>query len=166
LYKIGTPDSSSPVLVTANYKLTFDVLRSELADVDAWILVLDTNGVNVWCAAGKGTFGTEELVRRMQATGLSDVVSHRKLVVPQLGATGVAAHEVRRLCGFKVVYGPVRASDITAFLEAGMTATSRMRQVTFTVGERFEVIGVELASVLKWIVPIVVVTEASRSSTA
>ena len=157
LYKIGTPDSSSPVLVTANYKLTFDVLRSELADVDAWILVLDTNGVNVWCAAGKGTFGTEELVRRMQATGLSDVVSHRKLVVPQLGATGVAAHEVRRLCGFKVVYGPVRASDITAFLEAGMTATSRMRQVTFTVGERFEVIGVELASVLKWIVPIVVV---------
>jgi hypothetical protein len=144
-------------LVTANYKLSFDVLRSKLEGVDAWILVLDTNGVNVWCAAGKGTFGTDELVRRMQATGLSDVVSHRKLVVPQLGATGVAAHEVRRLCGFKVVYGPVRASDITAFLEAGMTATSRMRQVTFTVGERFEVIGVELASVLKWIVPIVVV---------
>jgi len=144
-------------LVTANYKLTFDVLRSALVGVDAWILVLDTNGVNVWCAAGKGTFGTEELVRRVQTTGLSDVVSHRKLVVPQLGATGVAAHEVRHLCGFKVVYGPVRARDIKAFLDAGMNATDQMRRVTFTVRERLAVIGVELVSVLKWIVPIVVV---------
>ena len=157
MYNIGTPDPSSPVLVTANYKLSFDVLRSELEGVDAWILVLDTNGVNVWCAAGKGTFGTEELVRRVQTTGLSDVVSHRKLVVPQLGATGVAAHEVRHLCGFKVVYGPVRARDIKAFLDAGMNATDQMRRVTFTVGERLAVIGVELVSVLKWIVPIVVV---------
>ncbi len=144
-------------MVTANYKLSFDVLRSELEGVDAWILVLDTNGVNVWCAAGKGTFGTEELVRRVQTTGLSDVVSHRKLVVPQLGATGVAAHEVRHLCGFKVVYGPVRARDLKAFLDAGMNATDQMRRVTFTVGERLALIGVELVSVLKWIVPIVVV---------
>lgn len=157
MYNIGTPDPSSPVLVTANYKLTFDVLRSELVGVDAWILVLDTKGVNVWCAAGKGTFGTEELVRRVQTTNLSDIVSHRKLVVPQLGATGVAAHEVRHLCGFKVVYGPVRARDIKAFLDAGMNATDQMRRVTFTVRERLAVIGVELVSVLKWIVPIVVV---------
>jgi hypothetical protein len=144
-------------LVTANYKLTFDVLRSELEDVDAWILVLDTNGVNVWCAAGKGTFGTQELVRRVQATGLSEVVSHRKLVVPQLGATGVAAHEVRQLCGFKVVYGPVRARDIKAFLTAEMKATDQMRRVTFTVSERIALIGVDLTAVLKWIAPIVVV---------
>jgi hypothetical protein len=143
--------------VTANYKLSFDVLRSKLEGVDAWILVLDTNGVNVWCAAGKGTFGTEELVRSVQSTGLSTVVSHRKLVVPQLGATGVAAHEVRRLCGFKVEYGPVRASDFKSFIEAGMRATDRMRRVTFTVGERFSVIGVEVVSVLKWITPIAVV---------
>lgn len=157
LYAVGTPDSASPVLVTANYKLSFDVLRSELQGVDAWILVLDTDGVNVWCAAGKGTFGTEELVRRVQTTGLSNFVSHRKLVVPQLGATGVAAHEVLQLCGFRVVYGPVRARDIKVFLAARMKATERMRRVTFTLGERLAVTGVELVSVLKWIVPILVV---------
>jgi hypothetical protein len=157
LYKVGTPNPSSPVLVTANYKLTFDVLRSGLEGVDVWILVLDTKGVNVWCAAGKGTFGTEELIRRVQVTGLSNFVSHRRLVIPQLGATGVAGHEVHQLCGFRVVYGPVRAGDIKAFLAARMKATERMRRVTFTLGERLAVIGVELVSVLKWIVPIVVV---------
>jgi hypothetical protein len=152
LYKVGTPESLSPILVTANYKLTVDALRSALDGVDAWILVLDTKGVNVWCAAGKGTFSTDELVRQVQSTGLSEIVSHRKLVVPQLGAPGIAAHEVRRICGFKVVYGPVRARDIKAYLEAAMDATDDMRRVTFGLGERVEVIGVELTAVLKWIV--------------
>ena len=158
LYQVGAPDPSSPVLVSANYKLSFDALRSELQGIDAWILVLDTKGVNVWCAAGKGTFGTDELVHRVEVTGLAQVVSHRRLVVPQLGAPGIAAHEVRRICGFKVVYGPVRARDIPAFLESGMRATDDMRQVTFTLAERVEMIGVEIVGVLIWVVLILTVT--------
>jgi len=157
LYKIGAPEPSSPVLVSANYKLSFDALRSELEGIDAWILVIDTKGVNVWCAAGKGTFGTDELVRQVGATGLAEVVSHRKLVVPQLGAPGIAAHEVKRICGFKVAYGPVRARDIPAFLESGMRATDDMRRVTFTLGERVEMIGVEIVGVLIWVVLILAV---------
>jgi hypothetical protein len=155
LYRVGTPGEESPVLVTANYKLTFDILRSELKGINAWILVLDTKGINVWCAAGKGTFGTAELVRRVQDTRLSDVVSHRKLLVPQLGATGISAHEVLGSCDFRVVYGPVRASDIKAFLEAGMHATEKMRRVTFTIGERLELVGAELGPAVKWIVLLV-----------
>src|SRR5512136_3444019 len=92
LYRLGNPDPDSPVFASANYTLSFDALRSALAGIDAWILVLDTKGINVWCAAGKGTFGTDELVRRIQAVGLSRVVSHRRVVLPQLGAPGVAAH--------------------------------------------------------------------------
>ena len=85
---MGSPSPDSPVLVSANYKLSFDVLRRSLAGIDAWILVLDTKGINVWCAAGKGTFGTEELLRRIAAVRLGEVVSHRRLVLPQLGAPG------------------------------------------------------------------------------
>jgi len=154
---VGQPDQESPVLVTANYKLTFDSLRSVLQGIDAWILVLDTNGVNVWCAAGKGTFGTDEVVRQVQAVGLSEVVSHRRLIVPQLGATGVAAHEVRRRSGFKVVYGPIRAGDLKAFLAAGRRASEDMRRVTFTLAERLAVVGVEVVTVLKWFALIVFV---------
>ena len=71
LYAVGTPTDRSLVFVSANYKLSFDCLRAQLGGLDAWILVLDTKGINVWCAAGKGTFGTDELVARIEATGLN-----------------------------------------------------------------------------------------------
>ena len=70
LYALGNPDRESSVLVTANYKMSFDELRCALPGRDFWILVLDTKGINVWCAAGKGTFGTKELVMRIEASGL------------------------------------------------------------------------------------------------
>lgn len=149
LYRAGEPDSQSPVLVTANYKMTFDSLRKELGGIDAWILVLDTKGVNVWCAAGKGTFGTKELVRRIGATGLAAHVSHRRLILPQLGAVGVAAHEVRKASGFSVVYGPVRASDLPAYLAAGQVATPTMRRVRFTTLDRLVLTPAELVFTFK-----------------
>ncbi|GAE90189.1 carbon monoxide dehydrogenase [Acetivibrio straminisolvens JCM 21531] len=149
LYAIGKPDHTSPVLVSANYKLTFDVLRKELSGVDCWILILDTKGINVWCAAGKGTFGTGELVGRISKTGLSDIVSHRKLVLPQLGAPGVSAHEVKSQTGFSVVYGPVRAKDIKAFLDSGLKATKEMRTVNFTMWDRLVLIPMELGTAAK-----------------
>ena len=146
LYAVGNPGADSPVLVTANYKLTFDRLRQELSGLNAWLLVLDTQGVNVWCAAGKGTFGTDELVRRIEAVHLGDVVTHRTLLLPQLGAPGVAAPEVRQRSGFGVVYGPVYAQDIRAFLAAGMVATPAMRRVHFKLMDRLAVIPVELTA--------------------
>lgn len=144
LHAVGSPTADSPVLVSANYKLSFDRLRQELGDLDAWILVLDTDGINVWCAAGKGTFGTEEIVRRVDAAGLARVVSHRTLIVPQLAAPGVAAHEVKRRVGFRVVYGPVRARDLPMFLRAGLRATQPMRRVSFGLPARLALIPVEV----------------------
>jgi len=144
LYAVGTPDVASPVLVTANYKMTFDAVRKELAGVDAWLLVLDTKGVNVWCAAGKGTFGTKELVRRVRTVGLDRKVTHRTLVLPQLGAVGVAAHLVQKETGFRVVYGPVRAADLPAYLSAGRVATPAMRRVRFDAKDRLALAPAEL----------------------
>lgn len=149
LYALGSPDAGSPVLVSANYKMSFDSLRRELSGQNLWILVLDTKGINVWCAAGKGTFGTEELVNRIAQTKLPDVVKHRTLILPQLSATGVAAHEVQRLSGFKVVYGPVRASDIPSFLESGLKATAEMREVRFGLPDRLVLTPIELVGTIK-----------------
>lgn len=149
LYAVGKPDNTSPVLVTANYKLTFDSLRSELSGLNAWIAVLDTRGINVWCAAGKGTFGTAELAGRINALQLGRLVAHNVLILPQLGASGVAAHKVFRQCGFRVVYGPVRAGDIKKFLDNGMKATAEMRKVRFGFKERAILTPVELIHSLK-----------------
>ena len=144
LYAVGSPTAESPVFVSANYKLSFDHLRRELEGIDGWIMVIDTKGINVWCAAGKGTFGTEEIIRRIEITRLSEIVNHRRIIVPQLGAPGVAAHEVRRRSSFHVIYGPVRARDIPAFLDAGMRTSPEMRRVPFNIGDRLVLIPLEL----------------------
>jgi hypothetical protein len=149
LYGVGQPDKTSEVLVTANFKLTFDHLRKQLASLNAWILVLDTRGINVWCAAGKGTFATRELVNRIKQAGLDKIVAHKRVIVPQLGATGVAARAVKKESDFRVVYGPVRTTDIPQFLEKNRTATPAMRAVTFSFTERIVLTPVELQIVLK-----------------
>ena len=149
LYCIGNPDENSPVLVTANYKMSFDSVRKELAGLNVWLLVLDTKGVNVWCAAGKGTFGTSELVHRIEAVKLYDIVKHRSIILPQLGATGVAAHEIRKKSGFNVKYGPVRASDIKAYLKADLKTNKEMRKVNFTLLNRLVLTPVEVVNTIK-----------------
>ena len=149
LYAVGNPTADSPVLVSANYKMSFDRLRCQLVEIDAWVLVLDTRGINVWCAAGKGTFGTDELVHRVEEARLAAIVSHRTLVVPQLGGPGVAAHKVKKRSGFRVRYGPVRAEDLGQFLAARMKATPQMRSVNFPIRDRVALIPVELVLGMK-----------------
>jgi hypothetical protein len=142
LYRLGNPDPDSPVFASANYTLSFDALRSSLADLDAWILVLDTKGINVWCAAGKGTFGTEELIRRIGCSGLTGIVRHRKIIVPQLGAPGISWPEVMRGSKFLVEYGPVRAKDLPEYLRTHK-ATPAMRRVEFPLKDRLVLTPVE-----------------------
>ena len=140
LYAVGTPGPESDVFVSANYKLSFDTLRKNLTGLNGWILVLDTKGVNVWCAAGKGTFGTKELVNRIRLVSLEKVVNRKRLILPQLGATGVAAHKVKEETGFNVQYGPVRASDIKKFIRDGYRADKEMRRITFGFKDRIKLI--------------------------
>jgi len=153
LYAAGRPNNESPVLVSANYKLTFDTLRKNLAGLDCWLLILDTKGINVWCAAGKGTFGTDELVRRIEASELAKYISHKKLILPQLGATGVAAHEVKRRSGYDVAYGPIRAADIKQYIESGY-ATKDMRTVKFSMKDRAVLTPMELIPAMKVSLPV------------
>ncbi len=147
LYALGHPTPASPVFVSANYTLSFDALRASLEGMDGYILVLDTQGINVWCAAGKGTFGTAELASRVIATHLKDVVNHRRLILPQLGAPGVAAHQVKQQTGFSVEYGPVRAADLPAYLKTHK-ATPEMRLVRFSLADRLVLVPVELTHTL------------------
>ena len=154
LYSIGNPGNESPVFVSANYKLTFDTLRKNLDGLDCWLLILDTKGINVWCAAGKGTFGTDELVERIESSELLKYVSHKKLILPQLGATGVSAHKVKSNSGYDVEFGPVRAGDIKEYINAGYKATKEMRTVKFTLWDRLVLTPMEFLPALKYTLPV------------
>src|SRR3989338_2368758 len=149
LYAVGNPDRDSDVFVSANYKMSFDILRRALKGMNAWILVLDTKGINVWCAAGKGTFGTDELIKRIGASQLENTVSHRRIIVPQLGATGIAAHIVQQKTGFRIFYGPVAAQDIRQYVEAGHKATEKMRRINFSMWDRLVLTPMEVIPALK-----------------
>jgi hypothetical protein len=144
LHALGSPGPDSPVCVSANYKLSYDLLRGALRGTDTWILVLDTKGINVWCAAGKGTFGTDEIVARIGASRLAARVSHREIIVPQLGAPGVEAHLVEKQTGFRVRFGPVRAGDLPAYLAAKGEATPQMRRVGFGFADRAVLVPLEI----------------------
>lgn len=149
LYAAGNPDKDSDVLVSANYKLSFDILRRSLQELNVWILVLDTNGINVWCAAGKGTFGTNELINRVQEVQLNKIVNHNRLIAPQLGAVGVNARPVQKITGFRVYFGPVYAKDIPAYISSGYKKTEEMRTIRFTMADRLILTPMEINPALK-----------------
>jgi len=155
LYAVGTPGRDADVFVSANYKLSFDILRRSLAGFNAWVLVLDTKSINVWCAAGKGTFGTDELAKRIADARLDAVVSHRRVIVPQLGAVGVSASEVLKRTGFRVSFGPVEARDIPEYIRAGYKKTQAMSTMRFNLLDRLVLTPMEINPAMKkfpWVV--------------
>ena len=154
IYAVGNPSKASPVFVSANYLMSFNYLRSSLKNIDAWIMVIDTKGINVWCAAGKGTFGTEEIARCINKFNLDKVVEHKEIIVPQLAASGVSSFEIKKLTGFKVIYGPVESKDILQFINAGYKATKEMRKIKFNLWNRVVLIPVELTLILKYLIPV------------
>lgn len=136
LRRIGTPDRNSPVLVTCNFDLTLRRLQRALRGIDAWLLVADSKGVNVWCAAGGHEFNTRTVVAAVKTSGIADLVDHRKLVLPQLAGPGVRAQDVEKQTGWTVAWGPVHMTDIPRYLEGGIKAP--MRQATWSLSERLD----------------------------
>jgi acetyl-CoA decarbonylase/synthase complex subunit gamma len=149
LYAVGEPTKDSDVFVTANYKLSFDILRRSLQGMNAWLLVLDTKSINVWCAAGKGTFGTDELVKRIKEARLDAVVGHRRIILPQLGAVGVNASAVQKQTGFRVSFGPVQAGDIPAYIRGGYKKTKEMSTIGFSMLDRLVLTPMEINPAMK-----------------
>lgn len=149
LYALGKPLSSDPVLVTGNYKLSFDHLRRSMKGRSAWILVLDSKGINVWCAAGKGTFGSKELINRAIELQINRRLG-RAIILPQLGASSMEPHLIRKHTGLEVIYGPVRSDDLPSFLEGDRKADEAMREVRFDFWDRLVLGPVEAVLNIKY----------------
>lgn len=153
LVRIGDPGSHSPVFVTGNYRLTVARVLRALRGVDAYLVVANSRGVNVWCAATGGLFTTHDVVSALKTTGIENLVSHREVILPQLAATGIEAREVEARTGWTVVWGPVSAFKIKEFLAADKRKDTSMRVVRFPWPDR-----VEMA--VAWAFPISVIGAA------
>lgn len=153
LYQFGSPTKASKVIVTGNYKLTFDYLRRYLKK-DYWVIVIDTDGINVWCAAGKGRFGTAEVIRMIQSVEWP--TNHNEVILPQLSGPGVQSHLVTKHTGKRVLFGPIRIEDMDSYIETGITP--EMREVRFDLKDRLILVPNELTISFKYLLVIFLVS--------
>ncbi len=157
--EVGQPDELSPVVVTSNYDLTVRRVTRALAGQNVWLVVAPASGINVWCAASGGHFGTHQVVTALKTSGIAERVRHRRAILPQLAATGGIAREVSHRAGWRVRFGPVYAQDLRGYLETG-EKTDAMRRVRFGARERLEMaaawavpIGLVVGSLAAWLRP-------------
>jgi ferredoxin len=142
LIKIGNPMKDSPVLVTCNFALTVEKLKRVLMGRDLYLLVANTKGINVWCAAAGGHFTHHTIISILKTSGIEELVNHRTVILPQLGASGIETKALRERTGWRGIWGPVYAEDIPAFLDNGMQKSDEMRMVKFPFADR---VGIALA---------------------
>jgi NAD-dependent dihydropyrimidine dehydrogenase PreA subunit len=135
LIEVGNPGRDAPVLLTCNYDFTVRRVLEALRGRDAYLLVAPTKGINVWCAAAGGYFTAHQVISILRTSGIAERVDHRRLVLPQLSATGVERKLIEERTGWHIVFGPVYARDLPAHLAVGRKSDP-MRQVSFPLASR------------------------------
>jgi NAD-dependent dihydropyrimidine dehydrogenase PreA subunit len=138
LAKIGNPSRNSPVFLTCNYHLTVERVKRELRGTDAYLLVAQSRGINVWCAATGGHFTNHSVISVLKTSGIEKLVDHRNVIMPQLAATGVESKTIQKKTGWRIMWGPVYAKNIPAFIKNKLVKTAAMRVVGFPWMQRIE----------------------------
>lgn len=138
LFRIGDPDQSSPVIVTGNFSLTIRRVRRALRGQNLWLLVANSDGINVWCAADGGIFTHNRVIDGIKISGLGSRVEHRQVILPALSASGIDLEKIRNETGFHAHFGPVHARDIPAYLEGRRKKTEAMRRFDFGPRHRLD----------------------------
>lgn len=140
LVKIGNPDENSPVFLTGNYCVTVERVKRVLEknDIDCYLLVANSRGINVWCSAAGGHFTHHDVISVLKTGGIERCVNHRNVILPQLAATGIEARVIKGKTGWNAIWGPVYAKDIPEFIRNGYGKTPEMREVEFPLMHRVE----------------------------
>jgi NAD-dependent dihydropyrimidine dehydrogenase PreA subunit len=136
--EIGKPDRNSPVFLTCNYHLSVERVKRALHGMDCYLLVANSNGHNVWCGATGGHFTNHDVISVLKTSGIEKLVGHKKVILPQLAATGIEAKDIQKKTGWKIIWGPVYAKDIQAFIRNKFEKTIEMRGVIFSLVQRIE----------------------------
>ncbi|OLS29396.1 MAG: Acetyl-CoA decarbonylase/synthase complex subunit gamma [Candidatus Heimdallarchaeota archaeon LC_2] len=136
IIRIGNPNENSPVLITCNYRLTVEILKKELKGQNLYLLVANSNGINVWCAATGGHFTNHDIISVLKTSGIAEQVDHRDYILPQLSATGIEPRIIKGKTGWNGRWGPTYANQIPNFLSKHTDFTQN--QVKFQTSERIE----------------------------
>ena len=138
LIRIGNPDQNSPVFLTCNFHLTVERVKRALRGIDGYLLIANSKGINVWCAATGGHLNDHSIISILKTSGIEKLVEHRKVILPQLAASGIEAKTIKNKTGWEIIWGPVYAKDIPLFITNNFRKTSQMREVEFPLHQRME----------------------------
>ncbi|HOV89222.1 MAG TPA: acetyl-CoA decarbonylase/synthase complex subunit gamma [Syntrophorhabdaceae bacterium] len=118
IYPINNPDDRSPVLVTCNFSLTYFIVSSEIENsrVPSWLCIMDTEGLSVMTAWAAGKFVGDLVGAFIKKCGISERISHRKVIIPGYAATILGDME-EELPGWEIMVGPREAAHIPAYLK-------------------------------------------------
>lgn len=134
-------DRDAPILATANYHLTVFLVARRVRAANARLLVVDTEGINVWCAAGKGRFSNEEIVRQLNRYPRELLTNKRRLplILPKFGMSGVNLRELQTY-GVRPIVGPLYARDLPEFLASPPLRHRKDDRVDFGIQSRLFVL--------------------------
>ncbi|UCD91089.1 MAG: acetyl-CoA decarbonylase/synthase complex subunit gamma [Desulfobacterales bacterium] len=118
IYEIGSPDESSPVMVTTNFALTYFIVSGEIegSKVPSWLLIKEAEGLSVLTAWAAGKFSGDDVGLFVKKCGIMDKVKHTELIIPGYAAA-IAGDVEEELPGWTITVGPREAAHIPAFLK-------------------------------------------------
>jgi acetyl-CoA decarbonylase/synthase complex subunit gamma len=128
IYEIGEPNDMSPVFVTSNYRLTKIPVEIDIkgANLDAWLLVVDSEGIGIESAVAGGQFNAGSIAEAANEFKIFDKVKHRVLIIPGMAArlSGALEDEADAL----VLVGPRDSSGIGKFIKEQWKPEELMKQ--------------------------------------
>ncbi|MFW9989231.1 MAG: HgcAB-like fusion protein [Candidatus Odinarchaeota archaeon] len=142
LIKIGNPDNKSPVFLTCNFSITVKRVLKALRNLDCYLLIAPSKGINVWCGACGDDFTTDSVVSIIKTSEINDLVAHRTLILPQLSAPGIDPLIIKKELGWDVKFGPVYAKNIQNYVNNNFIKTEHMRKIKFTITKRLEMANI------------------------
>jgi len=116
IYKLGTPTSDAPLLITSNFSLTYFIVSGEIegSKVPVRLAVLDTEGLSVLTGWAAGKFTAAKIAQFIQESGIEKEISHKELIIP--GYVAILSGSIEdKLPGWKITVGPREANGLPAF---------------------------------------------------
>jgi len=128
IYEIGEPTDKSPIFVTSNYRLTKIPVEIDIkgANLDAWLLVVDSEGIGIESAVAGGQFNAGSIAETVKEFKAFEKVNHRILIIPGMAArlSGALEDEADAF----VVVGPRDSSGIGKYIKEQWKPEEFMKQ--------------------------------------
>ncbi|MGA2774684.1 MAG: acetyl-CoA decarbonylase/synthase complex subunit gamma [Candidatus Omnitrophota bacterium] len=117
IYAVGQVNKKSPLLITTNFSLSYYTVLAEVeaSKIPSYIMSVDTEGMSVLTAWAAEKFTPDKISDSINKFGVSEVVSHKNLIIP--GYVAVMSGDLEEHSGYKVIVGPKEAAGIPSFLK-------------------------------------------------